>query len=189
MSRPALFLDRDGVINIDHAYVNRKDNFEFVEGIFDLCRSAKQLGFLICVVTNQAGIGRGYYSEKDFLELTGWMCTVFKEQGCEISKVYFCPSHPEHGIGVYKTDSYFRKPNPGMILQAAKELNIDLTKSILIGDKETDIQAGISSGIICNLLLSTKLADTHKNTTATKVVSHIREAVPFLALNLPIDTK
>lgn len=189
MSRPALFLDRDGVINIDHAYVNRKDNFEFVEGIFDLCRSAKQLGFLICVVTNQAGIGRGYYSEKDFLELTSWMCAVFKEQGCEISKVYFCPAHPEHGIGVYKTDSYFRKPNPGMILQAAKELNIDLTVSVLVGDNETDIHAGIAAGVKYNLLYCTNLTNIANDTVATKVVRYLHEALPFLELNLFSATK
>lgn len=180
MSRSALFLDRDGVINIDHAYVSKKENFEFVDGIFELCRSAKQLGFLICVVTNQAGIGRGYYTEKDFLELTDWMRSVFRAEGSEIDKVYFCPTHPEYGVGEYKTDSIFRKPGPGMISQAAQELGIDLAKSILVGDKETDIQAGIAAGVGCNLLYRAISLDAPKRTAATAVVASLRQVLPFL---------
>ncbi len=102
--RPALFLDRDGVINIDHAYVCKKENFEFVDGIFDLCKRAINLGYRIFVITNQAGIGRGYYSEQDFLSLTDWMCEVFKSHGVLIDKVYFCAFHPEHGVEHYKQD-------------------------------------------------------------------------------------
>jgi D-glycero-D-manno-heptose 1,7-bisphosphate phosphatase len=180
LSRSALFLDRDGVINIDHAYVCKKENFEFVDSIFDLCRTAKQLGFLICVVTNQAGIGRGFYTEKDFLELTDWMCGVFIEKGSAIDKVYFCPTHPEYGVGEYKTDSLFRKPGPGMISQAAQELGINLAKSILVGDKETDIQAGIAAGVGCNLLYRAMSLDAQKKTAATAVVASLRQILPFL---------
>ena len=98
-----------------------------------LCRAATRLGYLIFVVTNQAGIGRGYYTERDFLKLTEWMCGVFKGQGIVIDKVYFCPSHPEHGVGKYKVDSSFRKPEPGMILQAAEECDVDLARSVVVG--------------------------------------------------------
>src|SRR4029079_2746485 len=97
--RKALFLDRDGVINIDRGYVCAQDDFEFVDGIFDVCRHATSLGYLIIVVTNQAGIGRGYYSEEDFTQLPEWMCRAFGEQGAPIAKVYFCPFHPEFGVG------------------------------------------------------------------------------------------
>ncbi len=180
MSRSALFLDRDGVINVDHAYVCKKENFEFVDGIFELCRSAKELGFLICVVTNQAGIGRGFYTEKDFIELTDWMRSVFREEGSEIDKVYFCPSHPEYGVGEYKTDSPFRKPGPGMILQASQELDIDLAKSILVGDKESDILAGVAAGVGCNLLYRALSSDAPKKTAATAVVASLRQILPFL---------
>lgn len=180
MSRPALFLDRDGVINIDHAYVYKKENFEFVDGIFELCRSAKQLGFVICVITNQAGIGRGYYTEKIFLDLTDWMCSVFNGEGAVIDKVYFCPTHPEYGIGEYKVDSPFRKPGAGMILQAAQELDIDLSKSILVGDKETDIQAGIAAGVGGNLLYSAVSLPVTKKVTATAVITSLQQALPFL---------
>ena len=148
----ALFLDRDGIINLDNPYVHKKEDFEFIDGVFDLCRHAKELGFLIFVITNQAGIGRGYYTEEDFLKLTDWMCRVFYNEGIEISKVYYCPFHPEHGIGDYKKDSYFRKPAPGMILQAINEFNVDVLNSVLIGNKITDIQAGISAGLKTNIL-------------------------------------
>lgn len=152
--RPALFLDRDGVINVDHGYVFRREQFEFIDGIFDLCRAAKTLGYLVFVVTNQAGIGRQYYSEHDFAELTAWMCRVFREHKAEIDKVYFCPYHPVHGIGSYKVDSPFRKPRPGMILQAAQEFNVNLKRSVLVGDKQSDMDAGISAGVGHNLLYS-----------------------------------
>lgn len=150
--RYALFLDRDGVINVDHGYVHHPDHFEFVEGIFELCRKAIENKYLLIVVTNQAGIGRGYYTEKEFHELTDWMCQEFLTEGIKIERVYFCPFHPEHGIGVYKQESVFRKPGPGMLLEAAKEYDIDLSVSLLVGDKETDIQAGLAAGVGCNIL-------------------------------------
>lgn len=140
------------MVNIDRAYVHRQDDFEFVDGIFDLCRHAKAQGYLIFVITNQAGIARGYYSEEDFLRLTQWMCERFAAEGAAIDKVYFCPFHPEHGIGRYKLDSPFRKPGPGMILQAADEFGVDLAASVLVGDMPTDIQAGIAAGVGSNLL-------------------------------------
>jgi D-glycero-D-manno-heptose 1,7-bisphosphate phosphatase len=144
---PALFLDRDGVINIDHGYVHCPEQFEFEKGIFELCRKATALGYRIVVVTNQAGIGRGYYSEADFESLTNWMCEQFLNHDIVIDKVYFCPDHPEHGIGDYKRDSWQRKPNPGMIENAIGDLGIDPKVSVLIGDKESDIEAGRRAGL------------------------------------------
>lgn len=150
--RRALFLDRDGVINLDHGYVCRPEEFEFVEGIFGLCRKARDWGYLLFVVTNQAGIGRGYYSEAQFHALTGWMRGRFAEQGAQIEQVYFCPFHPEHGLGGYRRESEFRKPGPGMILQAAREHGLDLAASALIGDKDSDIAAGRAAGVGLNIL-------------------------------------
>lgn len=149
---PALFLDRDGVINIDHAYVHKREDFDFVDGIFELVRTARERGCLVFVVTNQAGIGRGKYTEADFHRLTDWMCAEFASRGAAIDKVYFCPYHAEHGVGAYKIDSPFRKPNPGMILQAAQEFDVDLAASVLLGDMETDIQAGTRAGVGRTLL-------------------------------------
>ncbi len=143
----ALFLDRDGVINVEKNYVHRIEDFEFVDGIFDLCRQARELGFKLVVITNQAGIGRGYYTEADFQRLTRWMLEQFSGKGIRIEKVYHCPYHPTAGIGKYRKDSFDRKPNPGMILKAAEELELDLGHSVLVGDKKSDVEASHKAGI------------------------------------------
>jgi D-glycero-D-manno-heptose 1,7-bisphosphate phosphatase len=145
--RKALFLDRDGVINVEKNYVYRIEDFEFLPGIFELCSTARQLGFLLVVITNQAGIGRGYYSETDYQRLTGWMQDEFHAHGIEIDRVYHCPYHPTAGIGEYRQESFDRKPNPGMILKARQELDLNLSQSVLIGDKNSDIEAGRAAGI------------------------------------------
>ena len=150
----ALFLDRDGVINVNHGYVNKQEDFNFIEGIFDVARAATSHRLQLVIVTNQAGIARGFYSEQQFHELTQWMCDQFLMQGAPISKVYYSPFHPTEGIGKYKNDDLSRKPHPGMILQAQRELNLDLERSILIGDKASDLQAGISAGVGYNLLFA-----------------------------------
>jgi D-glycero-D-manno-heptose 1,7-bisphosphate phosphatase len=144
---PALFLDRDGVINVDHGYVHRIDDFEFIPGIFSLVRRGRELGYRIIVVTNQAGIGRGYYSEAQFLALSEWMQARFEAEGAPLDAIYHCPHHPEHGIGVFRQDSPDRKPRPGMLLRAAKEWNLDLLRSALVGDRASDIQAAVAAGI------------------------------------------
>jgi D-glycero-D-manno-heptose 1,7-bisphosphate phosphatase len=138
----ALFLDRDGIVNIEKNYVYRIADFEFCEGIFELCLKYQHKGYLIIIITNQAGIARGYYTEADFEKLTTWMLDKFSEKGIEITKVYYCPHHPE-----FTGECECRKPNPGMIFQARKEFNIDVANSILVGDKDSDIQAGIRAGI------------------------------------------
>lgn len=147
-----MFLDRDGVINVNNGYVYRREEFEFTQGIFDLCRDAVRFGYLIFVVTNQSGIGRGYYTEADFHRLNDWMLQMFRDQGIEITRVYFCPYHPEYGVGKYKVESLDRKPGPGMFLAAAEEFGIDLSESVMIGDSETDITAGAAAGVGTNIL-------------------------------------
>jgi len=144
----ALFLDRDGVINIDKNYVHKIKDFEFIDGIFDLCDFFQKKDFLIFIITNQAGIARGYYNEKDFSNLTTWMLKEFSKRGIEITKVYYCPHHPD-----FTGECNCRKPKPGMILRAKEEFNVDLTNSILIGDKNSDIEAGIKAGIKYNFLI------------------------------------
>jgi D-glycero-D-manno-heptose 1,7-bisphosphate phosphatase len=154
MKRKALFLDRDGVINTDYGYVHKIQNFEFIEGIFELSQQAVLNGYLILVITNQAGIGRGFYTTREFKDLSDWMCQQFLENGSVITKVYYSPFHPTCGVGVYKKDHETRKPKPGMIQLAADEFDLDLSSSILIGDKKTDIQAGNSAGVGVNILYS-----------------------------------
>ena len=153
MLNKALFLDRDGVINVDRGYVHLREDFHFQEGIFELCRAAQTLSYLLIIVTNQAGIARGYYTESEFLELTDWMIGKFADQRVHISRVYYCPHHPVHGVGAYKRDSPNRKPRPGMLLQARADFGLDLTSSALIGDKLTDIQAAEAAGVGMKILL------------------------------------
>ena len=154
LARKALFLDRDGVINVDHGYVHRPEQLEFCPGIFELVAHARAASFAVVVVTNQAGIGRGYYTEQDFEHLTAWMLGEFERRGATIDRVYFCPDHPEHGLGQYRRDTPMRKPGPGMLLQAATELNINLALSIMVGDHETDITAGKRAGVGRTILLA-----------------------------------
>jgi D-glycero-D-manno-heptose 1,7-bisphosphate phosphatase len=151
---PALFLDRDGVINVETNYVYRIDDFVFIDGIFDLCRSAMANRMAIVIVTNQAGIGRGYYTEAQFHRLSDWMCECFTAEGIAVAGVYYCPYHPEHGIGDYKADSFDRKPNPGMILRARDELGLSLKDSILVGDKASDIAAAKAANVGRTVLMA-----------------------------------
>lgn len=175
MTRAALFLDRDGVINVDHGYVCRQESFDFIEGIFELVAAAHQQGYLVVVVTNQAGIGRGYYSEADFHALTDWMRGRFAEHDGYIDAVYFCPFHPEHGVGEYRRESNCRKPAPGMLLQAGRELGIDFGRSILVGDKPSDMAAGRAAGV--GTLLH--FGGDEKGGSAMAIVS-LAEALPYL---------
>lgn len=174
--RKALFLDRDGVINVDHGYVCTPERVEFIEGIFKLCRQAKALGYLLIVITNQAGIGRGFYTEADFHQLTDWMRGVFEQEGCVIDAVYFCPTHPTQGLGHYRRESPQRKPNPGMILDAMEDFDIDLDRSLLVGDKLSDIEAGRAAGVACNVMLSL----TKRHAEGTNVVHSLDEVGALL---------
>jgi D-glycero-D-manno-heptose 1,7-bisphosphate phosphatase len=149
----ALFLDRDGVINVDTGYVHSREAFRFQDGIFELCEAAQAQGYQVVVVTNQAGIGRGYYSESTFLELTDWMVETFAHRQIRIARVYYCPYHPTDGVGPYKYDSPDRKPKPGMLLRAQRELNLDLASSVLVGDTLSDIRAAEAAGIGTKILL------------------------------------
>lgn len=151
----ALFLDRDGVINVEKNYVHKIEDFLFIEGIFELVRFFRKKGFKIIVITNQAGIARGFYTEDDFEKLNSWMLSEFEKRDARIDDVYYCPYHPENGIGEYKKNSYDRKPNPGMILKAKEKYNLDLSDSWLIGDKASDIQSGLNAGVGINILLNT----------------------------------
>ena len=146
MSR-ALFLDRDGVVNQDLGYVCRPKEFVLMPGVVGLIKSANDLGMPVIIITNQAGIGRGHYSEADFFQLNNWMRGFLLSMGALIDAVYFCPFHAEFGIGRYKRDSFLRKPDPGMLLRAAFEFGLDLTESVLIGDKLSDVLAGHAAGL------------------------------------------
>jgi D-glycero-D-manno-heptose 1,7-bisphosphate phosphatase len=145
--RPAVFLDRDGVVNEDVGYSHRVEDFHFSPGVFDACRRFRQAGYLLVVVTNQAGIARGYYTENDFHRLTRWMCAKFEDSGAPLSAVYYCPHHPDASVAEFRMVCECRKPAPGLIIRAQSELSIDLRNSILVGDKTSDILAGQAAGV------------------------------------------
>ncbi len=145
--RPALFLDRDGVINEEIGYLHRFEDVRFVDGAADLVRTANRLRMPVVVITNQAGIGRGLYSEAQFHALMSAMRGALATQGAQVDAVYYSPFHPEHGIGEYQRDTECRKPKPGMLLQAAAEHGIDLAASVLVGDRCSDVQAGAAAGL------------------------------------------
>ncbi|TKI68165.1 D-glycero-beta-D-manno-heptose 1,7-bisphosphate 7-phosphatase [Sulfurimonas crateris] len=166
--KKALFLDRDGVINIELNYLYKIEDFKFIDGIFELCRHYQNLGYLIIVVTNQSGIARNYYDKSDFEKLSTWMIEEFAKKSIKITKVYHCPHHPE-----ISGECSCRKPEPGMILEAQKEFDIDLKSSILVGDKERDIEAAIEAGICENYLFDEK--KTYKRSKATKIVSKLED--------------
>lgn len=161
-SYPALFLDRDGVINFNYGYVHKPENFDFLPEIFDLCRFANQRNYLVILVTNQSGIGRGFYTEKQFHELTSWMIDSFKEKNIIIDGVFYSPFHPKHGKGKYLLKEDTRKPGSGMFEEAFRAFNINKDNSIMIGDKITDIEAGQLAGIKNNLLLSNNTSKLNK---------------------------
>jgi D-glycero-D-manno-heptose 1,7-bisphosphate phosphatase len=186
LPRPALFLDRDGIINVDHGYVHRRDEFEFVTGIFDLTRYAARIGWPVVVVTNQSGIGRGYFDEAAFQGLTGWMCARFAAEGGPIAAVYHCPYHPEAGIGDYRRDHPWRKPRPGMILQAAADLGLDLPGSLLIGDKPADMAAAAAAGIRLRVLVGTEAVAP--DTPPHRVVADLAGALAVLRAACPSAT-
>ncbi|HHY27005.1 MAG TPA: HAD family hydrolase [Desulfitobacterium dehalogenans] len=177
MSR-AIFLDRDGVINEDDGYVYKPEGFRFKSGIFKFCKVAQDKGYLLIVATNQSGIARGYYTEQDYQVLTNWMLGEFDKQGVHITKAYHCPFHPDKGIGEYRCDSPDRKPNPGMLLKAKAEFDVDMANSILIGDKSSDIEAGINAGVGRLIFLQDKYPNS--NNSNAEIITHISEAIKFL---------
>jgi len=148
----AVFLDRDGVINKEVNYLHKIKDFEFTENCIEALKMLQSNGYLLFIITNQAGIGRGYYTEVDFHTLTNWMLLQLKKHGINITDIQFCPHHAKEGKGVYKIDCECRKPKAGMITHLIERYNIDVQNSILIGDKLSDIEAGKVANIK-NLIL------------------------------------
>jgi D-glycero-D-manno-heptose 1,7-bisphosphate phosphatase len=146
-ARPALFLDRDGVINADRGYVCRREDFVWQDGIFELVRAGLARGFVPVVVTNQSGIGRSLYTEADFAALNDWMLARFAAEKAPIARVYHCPYHPEAELAHFRAVHPWRKPAPGMLLAAAEDLDLHLPTSILLGDRWSDIEAGVAAGV------------------------------------------
>ena len=160
------------MINVDDHYVHKRDDFRFIDGIFDLCRKAAAKEYKIIVVTNQSGIERGYFSDEDFLALTRWMAERFHDEGAALTKVYHCPSLTGPN----------RKPNPGLFLTAKREFQLDMAASVSLGDQERDIQAAQRAGVGLNVLFSPKTPETSETptTAAEKIVHSLREMESLL---------
>ena len=140
----ALFLDRDGTINVDYGYVHEPERFVFIDGVFDFCRRAQELGYLIIVITSQSGIERGYFTEDDFSVITKYMVDGFASEGVTITDVFHCPS----------LEGPDRKPEPGLFLKAQAKYGIDMAASVNVGDRERDLEAGRRAGVGRNVLFT-----------------------------------
>jgi D-glycero-D-manno-heptose 1,7-bisphosphate phosphatase len=179
MSGRALFLDRDGVVNVEVGYLHRAEDVEFVPGIFSLCRTAMRLGYRLVVVTNQSGIARGFYTEADFEALMVWISGAFRTEGVELDAVYHCPYHPEHGVGKYRRDHEDRKPGTGMLRRAAREFGVALAESVMVGDRCSDIAAANSAGLRQAFLV--RGTETGKCGGAYREVEGLNEVERWLA--------
>jgi len=162
----ALFLDRDGTINIEKHYLYKIEDFEFIDGIIELCQEATKKNYKIIVITNQSGIKRGYYQIEDMEKLHNYMCNKFRQYGIDITSIYYCIELDDANPR--------RKPNAGMFLEAIKEHNIDVTKSLAVGDKQRDRIAAENAGIKRAYLLTDK-TDLSKNN-----VSNLKEIIDYL---------
>ena len=144
---PAIFLDRDGTMNVDKGYVHEIDNFEFIDGAIEAMHELKKMGYALVMVTNQSGIARGLFTEETFMQLTEWMDWSLADREIDLNGIYFCPHHPDAVVEEYRQQCDCRKPQPGMLLSAQQELNIDMAASYMVGDKIDDMLAGKAAGV------------------------------------------
>ncbi|MCY4043658.1 MAG: D-glycero-beta-D-manno-heptose 1,7-bisphosphate 7-phosphatase [Cellvibrionales bacterium] len=172
----ALFLDRDGIINVDKHYLYKPEEVEFIPGIFELCQLFQDNGFIIIVVTNQSGIARGYYTEEDFQRLTQWITNAFTTHHIHLSATYHCPHHPS-----ITGECECRKPKIGMLKQAIKRFNIDPKQSLMIGDKLSDIEAASNAGLKLPVLVNEKsTVESLQPATQSLIVPSLKAALPPL---------
>ncbi len=171
--KKAIFLDRDGVINIDKNYVHKISDFEFVPNIFDILKYLQNLDYLLFIITNQSGIGRGYYTKEDFLKLNSWMIDEFIKEDIVISQVEFCPHQPNE-------DCMCRKPKTGMIENILKNYDIDLSISWLIGDRLSDIECAENAGIKNSIKINKNILDIKyisNNQVECSNINNIKEII------------
>lgn len=164
----AVFLDRDGVINVDKGYVHKVEDFVWMPGIFDLLKYLQENGYLIFIVTNQSGVGRGYFTKEDIEKLHAWMLSELKKRGIEIKEIKYCPHRPEDNCSC-------RKPKTKMFEELIKKYGINPTQSIVIGDKETDVIPGKTLGC-----LTFRICHDNEESVADFKVKNLREIIKIL---------
>ena len=147
MHRPAAFLDRDGILNRDDGYVHKAEDIVWIDGAMDAVRWLNEQGFYVFVITNQGGVAHGYYEEQHVHDLHDWMQQEMQRHGAHIDAFEHCPYHPEGKVERYATESEFRKPQPGMIVKLQREWTTDPSRSFVVGDRDTDVQAAIAAGV------------------------------------------
>ena len=175
-----IFLDRDGVINKDYGYVNKWENFVFISGSLEALDILTKKKIRIIIVTNQAGIARGYYTEQDFKNLTDKFNDFCKNKSIEIHDTFYCPHHIDGVVEKYRKVCNFRKPNPGMFLKAIKKYKINVKQAIMVGDNITDLIASSNAGIEMNFLVNEKKKDHNSEIkinfkTRTDLLSIVKE--------------
>ena len=173
INRKVIFLDRDGVINIDTAYVYKIEDFKFINGVFEACLHFKRLGFDIIIVTNQSGIARGYFTEDDFAKLSKYVKEEFFKNEIELLDIFHCPHKPEDKCKC-------RKPEIGMITKALELYDIDLENSWMIGDKASDIKLAINSNIKNSILINSSYIDKKEKKLSNFIVNSLEETIDIV---------
>lgn len=179
-NKKAIFLDRDGTINVDKHYLYRKEDFEFIPGVVKALKQLTEMGYLLIIVTNQSGIARGYYSEEDLLALNEWLISTLHEQKANIEDIFYCPHLPDAKVEKYRKDCTCRKPEIGMFLQAVEKYDIDLSKSYAVGDRMRDLSICFQSS--CNGILVGKNQEEQECETSNKITRYdtLLEAVKYI---------
>lgn len=180
--KPAVFLDRDGTINVEREYLHKVEDFAFIDGAPQAIRRLREAGFLVIVVTNQSGVARGFFGLREVATLHRHLQRELARFGTQVDAFYICPHHPKEGVGEFSGECDCRKGKPGLLLQAAREHDIDLVRSYMVGDKIADVEAGRAAGCQALLVLTGHGTTEVENLAAgtAEIVADLTAAVDWI---------